>query len=94
MSVGQPATPGMTLSDTQMTDSANLEVSTLVASGASSCQHSVRCSGIISSSALSVAGVHLGNESTVGFARVCLACSGTSSRSLLAFHMQETLEGL
>ena len=85
MKFGQPATPGMTLNDTQMTVSANLGVSTLVASGAASFQNSVHCSGIISNSALSVAGVHIGNESTVGFARACLTCSGTSSRSLLDF---------
>ena len=71
--LGDVASPSMSVGDTAVAILKDTTVNNLHASGA------------IGSNALSSAGVHLGSETTPGFARAVLTCSGTSSRSLLDF---------
>ena len=73
LSLGDIASPGMTLGDTAVAILKDTTVNNLHASGA------------IDSGALLSAGVWLGNETTPGFARAVMTCSSTSSRGLLDF---------
>ena len=90
MNFGDIASPALNLDDTAVsilkntTVSGNLGCNNVVSSSAS-IQGALHVSGQLSSTALQTVGIHQGIESTVGFARTVLTCTGVSSRGLIDF---------